>query len=141
MIINWPIMKTIKKRLRPIALFLTALLLFQSCVVYHKTPTTLEKASQEHIKTRVLNANGETAKYNYISHEHGRYYGVHKDFDERGKLIKTLLNEQEITKITTKNKSASTWVTVGVIAVPVIAIALFMALDSVGPGNPWGSGV
>lgn len=128
-------MEAIPKRLKTIAFFLTALLLFQSCVVYHKTPTTLESASQERIRTKVINTHGETAKYKYITYEDGHFYGVNKDFDERGKLVKTPLSEQELEKILIKNKSASTWVTVGVIAVPVIAIVLLIGLASAGSGG------
>ena len=123
-------MEAIRNRLKTIALVLTALLLFQSCVVYHKTPTTLEKASQERIKTKVINANGETAKYKYITYEDGQFYGINKDFDERGKLVKTPLSEQELEKILIKNKSASNWVTIASIVVSLGAIALIVGLIS-----------
>jgi len=134
-------MEAIKKRLKPIALFLAALLLFQSCVVYNKTPTTLEDASRERIKTQITKSNGEISKYDYITYEDGQFCGVYKDFDERGKLIKTPLHEQEITRVLTMDRSTSTVLTVGVIVVPVIGIALLIGLASAGPGNPWGSGI
>ena len=124
-------MKTLKNGLKPITFLLTALVLFQSCVVYHKAPTTLERASQERIKTKITNSNGETSKYDYISYEDGTYYGVNKDFEERGALIKTPLNQSEIEKILTKNKSASTWITAGLIAVPVLAISVIVSLNSI----------
>jgi hypothetical protein len=123
----------VNKGLRNIALFLTALMFFQSCVVYHKTPTTLEKASQEHIKTKITNAEGETFQYKYITYEDGVFYGVSK---KSGELVKTSLDETYINKLLIKNKSASTWVTVAVIGVPIIAfgIAIIVALDDFSVG-------
>jgi len=123
----------VNKGLRNIAWFLTTLMLFQSCVVYHKTPTTLEKASKEHIKTKITNAEGETSIYKYITYEDGVFYGVSK---KSGELVKTPLDERYINKLLIKNKSASTWVTVAVIAVPIIAfgIAIIVAMDDFSVG-------
>lgn len=105
-----------------------AMLLFQSCVVYHKTPTSLQGASQHQIRTKIINSNGAISKYRYVTFEDGKFYGVSK---KSGELIKTQLREPEITKVLTKNKSASTWITVGVIAVPVIAfIVVYVAGQS-----------
>jgi ATP-dependent Zn protease len=119
-------MEAFKTRLKTIAWFLTALMLFQSCVVYHKTPTTLEKASQEQIKTKVTNNEGETIKFKYITYEDGVYYGVNK---KSGELIKTPLDKQYVETVLLKNKSASTWVTVLVIAVPIIGIVIIALAD------------
>ena len=126
-------MEAIKTRLKTIAWFLTALILFQSCVVYHKTPTTLEKASQEQIKTKVTNNEGETIKFKYITYEDGVYYGVNK---KSGEIIKTPLDKQYVETVLIKNKSASTWVTIAAILVPVLAIiALFSLEYSIGECN------
>ena len=128
-------MEAFKTRLKTIAWFLTALMLFQSCVVYHKTPTTLEKASQEQIKTKVTNNEGETIKFKYIAYEDGVFYGVNK---KSGEIIKTPLDKQYVEPVLIKNKSASTWVTVLVIAVPVITIAILVATADYGSGLEWG---
>ena len=128
-------MEAFKTRLKTIAWFLTALMLFQSCVVYHKTPTTLEKASQEQIKTKVTNNEGETIKFKYIAYEDGVFYGVNK---KSGEIIKTPLDKQYVETVLIKNKSASTWVTVLVIAVPVITIAILVATADYGSGLEWG---
>ena len=126
-------MATIKKQLKTTAFFLTALLLFQSCVVYQKAPTTLEQASREQVMTKITYTNGETAKYNYITFEDGVFYGVNNDWDERGALTKTRLTGQESMRVFTKNKSASTWLTVGIIAVPAVILAGVLAGQSVNP--------
>ena len=80
------VMEAIKTRLKTIAWFLTALMLMQSCVVYHKTPTNLEQASREQTKTKITNTNGDISKYEYITSEDGVYYGINKQF---GELVKT----------------------------------------------------
>ena len=131
-------MEAIKTRLKSIAWFLTALMLFQSCVVYHKTPTTLEKASQEQIKTKITNANGETLKYKYIAYEEGVYYGyVEQDWAE---FIKVPLNKEDILSVKTKNKTASTLITISVIAIPVLAFAVWQSLENMSlGGGGWGS--
>ena len=129
-------MELFKNRIKTVACFLTALLLFQSCIVYHKTPTTLESASQERIKTKVISANGQISKFDHIAFEDGQFYGVKKDFDERGKLVKTPLGDQEITKVVVKNKSASTLLTIGVVAVPVAILVGVIAVGSINY-SPW----
>jgi len=126
-------MKAIRKRLKAITLFLTVLLLFQSCVVYHKTPTTLEKAAQEQIKTKVTNTNGDIFKYKYITLQEGQFYGVHEP-EARGEFVKVPLESQDIINVRTKNKSASTWVTILVITVSALAIVAISLLGSAGSG-------
>ncbi|GGD47620.1 hypothetical protein [Muriicola marianensis] len=130
-------MKKIKKRLKVIALFLSGLILLQSCVVYHKTPTTLQRASQEQLKTKITNTNGERFKYQYVSYEDGVYYGVN---EESGKFIKTPLDEEYITEVLTKNKKASTWLTVGLISAPVLFLIVGLIIiesEGVGVESPW----
>ena len=111
-----------------IALSLASLMLFQSCVVYHKTPKSLEEASQARTTTRITNNTGETDKYDFILYEDGVYYGMLKDFDERGKWVKTPLKETEIEVVLTKNKTASTLITIGLITVPVVVLVGVIAV-------------
>ncbi|MBT8235656.1 MAG: hypothetical protein KJO04_05655 [Bacteroidia bacterium] len=115
--------KNHKKRFKSITILLALLVLFQGCVVYHKTPTTLEQARQEHIKTKITNTDNETMTYKYITYEEGTFYGVTTRY---GKEVKKPLNDEDIVRIITKNKSASTWVTVTVIAGPIIALIIAM---------------
>lgn len=123
-------MEANKNRLKTIALFLTGLILFQSCVAYHRTPTNLEQASREHIKTKVTGTNGETAEYDYISYNDGQFFGIsHKS----GKFITTPLYQKDLTKVLTKDKSGSTWTTVAVIAIPIILFAVAIGTMEIGP--------
>lgn len=117
--INSGTMKTFRKPFRTGCYLLIAMTLFQSCVVYRKTPTSLEEASKQQIRTKIIKTNGEISKYRYITYEDGQFYGVRK---KSGELVKTPLSEQEIKKVLTNNKSASTWVTVGVIAYAILGV-------------------
>ena len=111
-------------------------MLFQSCAVYHKTPTTLEKASHEETKTKVTNTDGAIFKYNYISFEEGQFYGVHEP-EEFGEFVKVPLESEDIINVRTKNKSASTWVPLLVITVPALAIVAVAVINSSYPGGLW----
>ena len=114
-------MKATNKLPKTIALFFVSLILFNSCVVYHKTPTSLEKASQERIKAKVTTTDQQIFKYKYIAYEDGQFYGVKK---KSGEFIKTPLSEEDTLKVVLKNRSASTWGTVSLIATPVMAIII-----------------
>ena len=100
---------------------LLALVLQQSCVVYHKTPSTLEQAAQVPVRTKVTDLAGEKSKYRYILREDGMYYGVKK---QGSQLVRTPLTAEELAKIQVKNKVASTWVNVGLIALPVFFVMM-----------------
>ena len=114
---------------------LAFLVLFQGCVVYHKTPRTLEQARQEQIKTKITTSDNEKIKYKYIISEAGNFYGITTEYGEE---VKNPLNEEEIQIILTKNKKASTWATVLAIGVPVIGITIagIVAANSISVG--WG---
>ncbi|MEJ2585765.1 MAG: hypothetical protein P8Z38_12280 [Robiginitalea sp.] len=121
-------MEAIRKRLKATARLLSILLLAQSCSIYHKTPTTLENASQERVKTKVTNIDGAVSRYKFISYEAGVYYGnVEEDW---GVYKKVPLESEDIIQVRTKNKTASTLVTMVAITIPVIAFAGYMIAES-----------
>lgn len=122
-------MITTNKRLSAIVIFLTVIFLFQSCVVYHKTPTNLKNASTERINTKIVNTNGEIFKYKYITYDNGVFFGVNL---KSGVWIKTPIHQQDLTQVLTKDKSRSTWATIGIIAIPVIATVIIVST------LPWG---
>jgi len=124
------------KRLKTTAVFLASLILLQGCVVYHKTPSTLEQARQENIKTKIMTTDNETSKYKYITYEEGTFYGVNK---KSGELVKTPLIQEEVTEVLTKNEKASTLWTVIAIGVPVVFLAVGFAIAESGLGTAgWG---
>ena len=124
-------MEAFKSRFKTIAWFLTALILFQSCVVYHSTPTSLDTAYRKQTKTKVINRNGEAFKYRLITYENGEYYGVERMVPD---TVKTSLSLEEISRVYTKNQTATTLVNIGVFAIPVVTIIVLFAIemDSVG---------
>ena len=115
-------MEAFKNRLKPIAFFLTALPFFQSCVVYHKTPTTLEQASREQTRTKVTTEENKTYKFNYITYDNGVFYGINK---RNGKPVKTSLYNEVVTGVYEQNDAASTLTTVGtIIGIPVLLMGI-----------------
>lgn len=123
-------METFKNRLKPIAFFLTALLFFQSCVVYHKTPTTLEQVSQQRISTKVTTAENKSYKFTYITFENGVFYGIN---ERNGERVKTSLYDKSVTGVYEINNSASTLATLATfIGIPIVLsglVALLYVLD------------
>ena len=131
-------MKELNKRLKAIALFLSGLILLQGCVVYHKTPTTLEQASQEQVKTKITTAKKSIRHYKYIDFEGDTFYGVKK---KSGDFIKTPLNEEEISQVFTENEKASKWATVAAIGIPTLffGILIIVGLNNSNIiGGTWG---
>jgi len=114
-------MKTLRKKIRTVALFFTALILLQGCVAYQKTAVTLEQAAQEQKKVKVNRTNNSTYTFKYITNEDGQFFGVKK---KSGDIVKLPLLKDDIIKIRIQNKSASTWSTIAVIAVPIIALVI-----------------
>jgi len=113
-----------EKRLKTTALVLAFLVLFQGCVVYHKTPTTLEQARQEHIKTKIITSDQKTIKYKYIAYWEGTFYGVRY---KKGEFVRTPLEQEEIIQVFKQNKSASAWMTVAAFTIPVTLIIVAMS--------------
>ena len=65
-------MKYLLKHLKLIAYLLVSLILFQSCVVYNKTPTSIEKASQyNNHKMKIKTYDGDKYKLRWIDEKDG----------------------------------------------------------------------
>jgi len=78
-------MKTIKKQIKPVALILGLLILLQSCVAYKSTSVSLEEAVRSGKKTKIETKINEYLKFQRISFEDGKYYGVKK---VKGEIVK-----------------------------------------------------
>lgn len=122
-------MKALKKWLKTIALFLTALILFQSCSVY-KTPVTLEQAVLEQKEVKITTASDETVKYKYIVYEDGQFYGVKNN---PGEDVRFAINVDEVYEVLLKKGGLSTWAIIaiigGVLVITVIILALTVTPD------------
>jgi len=140
-------MKT--NNLKWIAITLSALLLLQSCKVYHKNTATLDEVvlSQERVKVKT-NSN-ETYEFDRLQREEGLIYAYTKsssgtadkllDSGLEGKLdgkhLKILLQEESINEYHIQNKGLSLFLS---IAIPVIIFcgALYLsALISINSGG------
>lgn len=116
-------MKTLKTQLKAITWLLALTMLFQSCTIYKFTPITLDQAVLNESKVKVRTKTSQKYKFNKIEVTDGNYYGVKKAYIG---IIKTPLNENEISSIKEKDKILS-------IVIPVvISIGVFCGLVAVG---------
>ena len=111
--------------LKWIAYALSTLMLMQSCVVYHKTPVSVDEAVASNNTVKIYTT--EDQKYNFkkLVKEEGNIYGISsikgvnkkifapyvKGIDQEKELIKILL-PFEIKEIYMKNKTMSTVYTI-----------------------------
>ncbi len=125
-------MKTTRKRLRMLCFVVSALMLLQSCVVYHKTPVSLAKAAEARTKSKLVTADGIIFKYSYITMENGRYYGVTK---KSGQISEKTIVDNLNTRVYLKHKRNSREATWALIYVPMVSYFLAGAVTSL--NNPW----
>ena len=92
---------------------LSLLILLKGCVVYPKTPVSLQEIALEKTRSKVEFNEGETHKFKYITAKDKEFYGVKQISSE---LISIRLNPDEISAVYPKNKTASTLVTLGPLA-------------------------
>ena len=102
-------------------LLLAWLIVFQSCVVYHKTPATLEQAANERIKTKITTSNGEVVKFDHVAYEEGMFYGMEK---KSGRIQKTPLRQDNVSAVQLKNKKASGWANVAIVTGSIIIMVM-----------------
>ncbi|WP_370476563.1 hypothetical protein [Tamlana flava] len=108
-------MKKPRIHFKSIAIFLSLLIMLQSCSVYKSAPVSIEEASQANSKVKVYKRNGEKVKYKkIIMTNEGHYYGIGKTkiFD---KSKRVLINEEEIVMIRVIDKVQSSISTGGLL--------------------------
>ena len=116
-------MKTIKNQIKGFSLFLSILVVFQSCTVYKSKPVTLEQAAKKEIKTKVETNNGVKIKFKHIGFEDGSYYGLKKNKDRMA------LNEKHINNIKIKDKALSTIVTIVLPVAIIVGVGALIFKD------------
>lgn len=127
-------MKISKKHLREISGLLVVLVFMQSCVMYHPTAYTLDQAVQSKTNSKITDLEGQPHFYKYITQESGLYYGLKR---KSGEYIQHPINPESIDRVYVKNQSASTWVTIGLIVVPVAAVVIYIATWDLDLGSGW----
>ena len=131
-------MKKVQHRFQNLGLVLGLMLLVQSCGVYYKTPISLEEAVDRETKVKVYTAEGNNIRYKKITASDGQFYGTKM---KAGKMTQIPLNPDDIVSVRLKNKKASTWVTIGTVGVPLVALVIFLITADFGIGTiSWGGG-
>jgi len=121
-------METLKTQLRPIALLLILVMLFQSCTVYKSTSVTLDQAVQNESKVRIKTNSNEIFIFKKIVFDEGKYYGVERI---KGKKIKIPINENLVKSTQLKNELLSALLSVGA---PIVIIVGIAAINTAGGG-------
>ncbi|MGA9239730.1 hypothetical protein [Robiginitalea sp.] len=118
-------MKRIRNHLRKCSCILIITILCQCCVVYHKTPVTLEQAVQENTKTKILLEDGRVEKFKFVTHKDQQYFGTRMTGNG---YVDIQIDENAVSKVQVKHKTASILVTViplaaltALVIVPVIS--------------------
>lgn len=129
-------MKTLKKWFKIIALFFTALILFQSCATY-KTPTTLAQAAEQQKEVKIITSTDDAIKYKYIVYEDGLFYGVKVDYDTR-EHVKFPINTDEVYEVLLKTGGLPTWAWIVIAGVVVIGVVFWISAENVSVSPGWG---
>ena len=114
------IMKAIKTHLKTAALFLSILILFQGCGVYHKGTRTLDEAVIEQKKVRITTLDNRTMHFKRVVFKDGKYYGVKKT---KNNSKDVLLVEKDIKSLKSQNESLSTVLTIGI---PIVLLGIII---------------
>lgn len=117
-------MEKILKHCSNHSMLISLIMLLQGCVVYHKTPVSLDQAARAGTKAKIVKADGSLAKYKYITEINGEYYGVSK---KSGMWVETPTNINPKSEVFLKNVNASKWATWGMILTPALALGIFAA--------------
>ena len=116
-------MKTLKTSLKTTALFIMAMTLLQGCIAYQNTPVSLEQAEQSKKRVKLKTSSNQTYNFEQIVLEEEEFYGLKK---KRGEITKTAISDALDNKLFLQSTRKSTWATLGVIGVPVIALVIIV---------------
>lgn len=111
-------MKTLRKQIKRLALFLSVLILFQGCTIYKGKGLTIDDAVYSNNKSEITTNYDMTYKFKRVIQEDGNYYGLKK---VKGEFVKTTLNPSDIKRVRIKDKTLSTILS---ILVPVATLTI-----------------
>ena len=126
--------------LKWIAIFLSTLMLMQSCNIYSSQTSTIDDAIEYNSKIKAVTFYGDTYKFHDLIREEGQLYGITKEYSSTAKKLETLIVNETLgdryVKISVlentikgyylKNKPVSTILT-GIAFTPVLLILLVVA--------------
>ena len=112
------------KYLRPIALFLSIVVLFQCCKVYYKEPVSVDEAVHHEIKkVKIITIDDRELMFDSIYYKEDKLYGL---LTAKKSKSEVLVKEESIKEIFLFNANKSTGLTgLLIIGIPV-GIVLFM---------------
>jgi hypothetical protein len=113
-------MKTLKKQFKSIALILSMLILLQGCTVYKASSVSLEQATLNKSKVKIMTKNNVKLKFERIVVEDGNYYGI-RTVDSQN--VKLLLDTNTVEMIKEKDKILSTILSIGIPIVSIIGVS------------------
>ncbi|MCX2719721.1 hypothetical protein [Lentiprolixibacter aurantiacus] len=113
-------MRKFKLRFRVLVLFLSGLILLQSCSAY-KTRVTMQQAAQEEKAVKIITVDDDTYKNKYIVYENRQFYGVK---DNPGEDVKFPILVEEVEEVLIK-KGLPWW------AWGLIAIGAYIIVASI----------
>ncbi len=119
-------MKALKKGLQLISLFFMSIMMFQSCVAYQSASVSLEQAVREQKRTKINTISKKKHHYEQIVFEEGQFCGLQK---LNKNMVKIPLDTNEIDEVFIQSKTKSTWLTVAIIAIPLIALTIIAIND------------
>ena len=134
-------MKSSLKKGRGFAIILAALLLFQSCQIYHRQTVSQSEVIDAQHPTKVVYKNGQTAVFKEIVERDGILYGVQKGIHpaskpgfilEKGQTL-IPIDRENIAALHLKDKSKSntwTFVTVGATVGLIFLIVVVSEMSS-----------
>ena len=127
-------MNVLKRYLKYLCVFFSALIFLQSCVVYHSKTITAQEAVQLQTRVKVISVDGTKEKFKMITLDNGTYYGVKKvtaDSEDgvSQENIKVPLDPDKL-DFHPKNKTASTIITIAIPVVVFSAIVLGISASS-----------
>lgn len=129
--------------LKWIAYALAALMLMQSCRVYHSKTSTVDEAVMSQKRVKIKSQIDQTYTFNYLIKEGGQLYGITKRKSETAKKLFAQINEdksfdkfvgillpnENIKEIHVHNKTLSTILSIGIPVVIVGGIIVGIAIS------------
>jgi hypothetical protein len=111
--------------MRLTAFFMVFIMLLQSCTIYKTAPISIDQAIQNQSEVKIHTLNNDTYRFTAIEDIDGNYFGINKSAHE---ILRTPLNENQISTIKEKDKTLSTIFDVGVVFI-ILAPVIFLGTN------------
>ena len=130
------------KILKPVALFLSIIVLFQCCVVYDKQPVTIDQAvNVDHKKVKSIKIDmfgNKRYVVDSIYYKNGELYGLSSKSTKKN-IIELRIDEEKIIQIRLynqkKSKTGTIFLTLGLCITGIIIISMVLIAEECGKGN------